>query len=315
MCSIISSRCASTAISSWPAPIRFCSSRHRRFRGANQPATIQYIARQPAQNVRVEVLDSKGLLVRSYPDTANAADEGRGGGGGRGRGGFGGNAAPGKAAGMNTFAWDMRYTPPVSFPGMILWGGSQAGPEAAPGKYTVRLTADGHMVSQPLLVKRHPLHEATDADLIAQTALGLAIRDKVNEANSAVIKIRDLKKQVADRLGKSSDANLKLLGDSLTTKLSTVEEEIYQVRNQSGQDPLNFPIKLNNRLASLMGTVTRGDTRPSNNEAPIFSDLKVELKVQTDRMQKIEDTDLAALNALLRKLGLETISTTKKPIA
>jgi photosystem II stability/assembly factor-like uncharacterized protein len=286
-------------------------------RGANQQAMIQYMLRQPAQNVRIEVLDAKGSLVRSYPDTAAAAaDDGRaGGGGGRGGRGGGGNAGPAKTAGMNTFMWDMRYTPPVSFPGMILWGGSQTGPEAAPGKYTVRLTADGRTVSQSLIVKRHPLHEATDADLAAQTALGLAIRDKVNEANLAVIKIRDLKKQVADRLGKSSDANLKLLGDSLTTKLSTVEEEIYQVRNQSGQDPLNFPIKLNNRLASLMGVVTRGDTRPSGNAAPIFGDLKVELKVQTDRMQKIEDKDLAALNELLKKLGLEQISTTKKPIA
>ncbi len=284
-------------------------------RGANQQAMFQYMLRQTAQNVRIEVLDAKGTLVRSYPDTAAAADDGRAGGGGRGGRGGGGNAGPAKAAGMNTFMWDMRYSPPVSFPGMILWGGSQTGPEAAPGKYTVRLTADGRSVTQSLIVKRHPLHEATDADLIAQTALGLAIRDKVNEANLAVIKIRDLKKQVADRLGKSSDANLKLLGDSLTEKLSTVEEEIYQVRNQSGQDPLNFPIKLNNRLASLMGVVTRGDSRPQGNAAPIFGDLKVELKVQTDHMQKIEDTDLAALNALLKKLGLEQISTSKKPIA
>jgi photosystem II stability/assembly factor-like uncharacterized protein len=284
-------------------------------RGANQLAMFQYMLRQPAQNVRIEVLDSKGALVRSYPDTAAATDDGRAGGGGRGGRGGAGNAGPAKAAGMNAFMWDMRYAPPVGFPGMILWGGSQTGPEAAPGKYTVRLTADGRSVTQPLVVKRHPLHEATDADLVAQTALGLAIRDKVNEANLAVIKIRDLKKQVADRLGKSSDANLKLLGDSLTIKLSTVEEEIYQVRNQSGQDPLNFPIKLNNRLASLMGAVTRGDSRPQGNAAPIFGDLKVELKVQTDRMQKIEDKDLAALNELLKKLGLEQISTTKKPIA
>ena len=287
-------------------------------RGANQPATIQYVLRQPAEDVRIEVRDSKGALVRMYPDTANtanAADAGRGGGGGGGRGGFGGNAGPTKTAGMNTFSWDMRYAPPVSFPGMILWGGSQTGPEAAPGKYTVRLTADGKSVTQSLIVKRHPLHDATDADLQAQTALGLAIRDKVNEANLAVIKIRDLKKQVSDRLTKSSDANLKLLGDSLTTKLDGVEEEIYQVRNQSGQDPLNFPIKLNNRLASLMGVVTRGDTRPTGNTVPIFDDLKVELKVQTTRMQKIEDKDLAALNALLKKLGLDAITTTHKPIA
>jgi photosystem II stability/assembly factor-like uncharacterized protein len=286
-------------------------------RGSGQLATIQYMLRKPAENVRIEVLDAKGATVRSYPDTTPVTDDVRGGGGGGGRGGRGGggNAGPAKAAGMNTFAWDMRYAPPVSFPGMILWGGSQTGPEAAPGKYTVRLTADGKSVTQSLVIKRHPLHEATDADLIAQTNLGLAIRDKVNDANLAVIKIRDLKKQVADRLTKSSDANLKLLGDSLTTKLNTVEEEIYQVRNQSGQDPLNFPIKLNNRLASLMGVVTRGDTRPTGNTVPIFDDLKVELKVQTDRMQKIEDKDLAALNALLKKLGLDPVTTNHKPIA
>jgi photosystem II stability/assembly factor-like uncharacterized protein len=282
-------------------------------RGTSEPAVFQYILRQTAENVRVDVLDSKGMLVRSYPDTTNAAEEGRGGGGGRGRGGA--NAGPGKAAGMNTFSWDMRYAPPVSFPGMILWGGSTVGPEAAPGRYSVRLTADGHSVTQPLVVKRNPLHEATDADLQAQTALGLAIRDKVSETNAAVIKIRDLKKEVADRLGKSSDAHLKSLGDTLTAKLSRVEGELYQVRNQSGQDPLNFPIKLNNRLAALMGSVTRGDTRPTGNAAPIFGDLKVELKVQTDRLQTVLDKDLAALNAELKRLGLQPISAGNKPIA
>jgi hypothetical protein len=284
-------------------------------RGANLPATIQYVLHQPAQFVRIELLDSKGALVRSYPDTAGAADDGRGsgGGGGRGRGGAA-NAGPGKAAGMNTFNWDMRYAPPVSFPGMILWGGSQAGPEAAPGKYTVRLTADGKTVSQPLVVKRHPLHEATDADLEAQTTLALAIRDKVSESNRAVIQIRDLKKEVADRLGKSSDAKLKSVADSLTKKLSAVEEELYQVRNQSGQDPLNFPIKINNRFASLLSTATRGDARPTGNVGPIFNDIKGELKVQTDRLQTVLDKDLAALNAELKRLGLSPVLATK-PIA
>jgi hypothetical protein len=64
-----------------------------------------------------------------------------------------------------------------------------------------------------------------------------------------------------------------------------------------------------------MGVVTRGDTRPTGNTVPIFDDLKVELKVQTDRMQKIEDKDLAALNALLKKLGLDPVTTNHKPIA
>ena len=282
------------------------------YRGANTPATIQYVLKSPAQNVRIEILDPKGQIVRYYPDTTNAAaNAGGGGGGGRGRGGFGAALTPGKNAGMNSFNWDLRYAPATSFPGMVLWGGNTNGPEAAPGKYTVRLIADGKTVTQPLVVKRNPWHAASDADLQAQLALGLQIRDKVSEANNAVIQIRDIKKQVADRLAKSSDAQLKSTGDRLTTNLSGVEGEIYQVKNQSSQDPLNFPIKVNNRLASLLSVVTRADMRPIANAQPIFNDLKGELKVQTDLLQKILSTDLPAFNAQATKLGLEPIKVTK----
>jgi photosystem II stability/assembly factor-like uncharacterized protein len=280
------------------------------YRGANTPAAIQYVLRQPAQNVRIDILDAKGQLVRSYPDTTNQAEAGRG-GGGRGRGGFGANANPGKLAGMNSFNWDLRYAPPVSFPGMILWGGSTNGPDAAPGKYTVRLTADNKTVTAPLIVKRNPWHAATDADLQAQFALGVQIRDKVSEANRSVIQIRDIKKQVADRLTKSQDPALKSAADKLDKDLSGVEGEIYQVKNQSGQDPLNFPIKVNNRLASLLGVVTRADMKPIGNAQPIFSDLKSELKVQTDRLQQVLRTDLPAFNTEAKRLGLDVVSVSK----
>jgi photosystem II stability/assembly factor-like uncharacterized protein len=288
------------------------------------PAVIQYLLKQPAQSVRIDVLDAQNHVIRSYPDTANAGGRGGrggapadsaaagGGGGGRGRGGFG-NAAPGRAAGMNTFTWDQRYAGAVTFPGMILWGGNTAGPQAAPGRYTIRLTADGKTVTQPLVVKRNPMHEATDADLQAQFALAIQLRDKVSEANSAVVQIRDIKRQVADRLAKSQDPQLKSAGDKLTTNLSAVEEEIYQVRNQSGQDPLNFPIKVNNRLASLLGVVANNDGRPIANALPIFIDLKGELKVQTDRLQKVLNTDLAPFNTEAKRLGLEAI-TVGKPV-
>ena len=130
-------------------------------------------------NIRIDILDAKGQLVRSLPDTGNAGGRGGGGGGG-GRGG-GGPAGPAKTAGLNSFTWDGRYPNAVTFPGMILWGASTNGPLAAPGKYTVRFTADGKSVTAPLVLKRHPLHEATDADLVAQTTLALQIRDKVTK--------------------------------------------------------------------------------------------------------------------------------------
>jgi hypothetical protein len=278
-------------------------------------ATIQYLLKKPAQDVHIEILDAKGQIIRAYPDTANgaAAGAGGGGGGGRGRGGFG-NAGPTKNAGVNTFTWDERYAPAATFPGMILWGGSTNGPQAAPGTYTVRLRADGKTVTQPLVVKRNPNHEATDADLREQFALAIQLRDKVSEANSAVIQIRSLKQQVGDRLTKSPDAQLKSAGDKLTADLSAIEEEIYQVRNQSGQDPLNFPIKINNRLAALLGVVANNDGKPIASSYPIFTDLKGELKVQTDRLMKTLSTDLPAFNVELKRLGLEPVVAAKSVV-
>jgi photosystem II stability/assembly factor-like uncharacterized protein len=298
---------------------------------ASEPAAIQYVLKQPAQQVRIDILDGKGQVIRTFPDTENAnggrggrgsialaggaggADSAAGGaaaGRGRGRGNFG-NAAPGRAAGLNTFNWDLQYAPAVSFPGMILWGGSMNGPTAPPGTYTVRLTADGKSVSQPIVVRRNPWHPATDADLAAQFALAIQLRDKVSEANKAVIEIRDLKQQVADRLGKSQDARLKSAGDKLTNDLSAVEEEIYQVKNQSGQDPLNFPIKINNRLASLLSIVARSDDKPIAAAYPIFNDLKGELKVQTDRLDRVLQTELPAFNVEAKRLGLEVVTVNK----
>ena len=123
----------------------------------------------------------------------------------------------------------------------------------------------------------------------------------------------DLNRQVADRLSKSQDVQLQGTGTKLTKDLSTVEEAVYQVRNQSGQDPLNFPIKINNRLASLLGVVSRADAKPIASAYPIFNDLKGELKVQTDRLQEILTKQLPAFNAEARRLGLEPI-TVGKPV-
>ncbi len=116
---------------------------------------------------------------------------------GRGRGGpQTANITPG----LNRFTWDLQYQPVVSFPGMVLWGATTNGPVALPGTYQVRLTVDGQAQTQPLTVKKHPYHEATEADLQAQFDLASQIRDKVNEANDAVIQIRRIKQQVDDRL-------------------------------------------------------------------------------------------------------------------
>ncbi len=269
-------------------------------------AAITYWLKHPAQQVTIDILDAAGHVIRTYkPDTTNGRS-------GRGRGGFGRfggfTAAPPKTAGIDHFTWDLRYEGATTFPGMILWGATTQGPAAPPGRYTVRLVADGRTYSQPVTVQRNPLFtDVTDADLQAQFALAIRIRDKLTEANEAVIDVRNAKAQVADRLKKSDDATLKRLGDRLNEHAGAIEANIYQVKNESGQDPLNFPIKINNRLGTLLGTVNGGDGRPIGNALPIFDYLSGKLKVQTDALARVWATDLAAFNAQAKTLGLPPV--------
>jgi hypothetical protein len=164
-------------------------------------------------------------------------------------------------------------------------------------------------------VVRNPLFtDVTDDDLRAQFALALAIRDKVSEANNAVIEIRRIKREADDRIKKNADAKLKTVGGTLSTNLSDVEDDIYQVKNQSGQDPLNFPIKINNRLANLMSIVNRGDGRPIESATVLFEEYTKQLGVQTGRLDAVIARDLAAFNAELKRLGLEPIKAPGRPI-
>jgi hypothetical protein len=161
---------------------------------------------------------------------------------------------PGVRQGLNSWTWDLRYPGATVFEGMILWSArAENGPMAPPGTYTVKLTANGVTESQPITVRRDPrLTAFTDADLVEQFTLASKIRDRVSAANEAVIRIRAVKKDLAARTPAGPS---KRDVDRLVADLSAVEEALYQVRNRSGQDPLNFPIKLNNKLAALQRSV------------------------------------------------------------
>jgi hypothetical protein len=122
-----------------------------------------------------------------------------------------------------------------------------------------------------------------------------------------------MKTQLAERYEESEDPGLRRAGDQLLAKASAVEENIYQVRNQSGQDPLNFPIKVNNRLANLMSMAQRGDGRPGNMMPEIFNILSEELQGYLDTLDEVWDTELAAVNSELRRLGLTQVDPNADP--
>ncbi|MCJ7627814.1 MAG: hypothetical protein MUO50_05435, partial [Longimicrobiales bacterium] len=244
--------------------------------------TLSWWLRNGAQEATLEILDGSGKLLHTLE--------------------------PPTEPGLNHMTWDLRTEGYVTFPGMIFWGARSQGPALPPGRYSLRLTADGRTATAPLTVKRNPLiADVTDEDLQAQYAFSSMVRDKVTEANEAVIDIRRVKAQLEDRYEKSDDGRLREAGGRLLAAASAVEENIYQVRNQSGQDPLNFPIKVNNRLANLMSMAERGDGRPGNMMPEIFSILSEELKGYTDRLAQVWTTELAAVNAQLERLGLPAL--------
>jgi photosystem II stability/assembly factor-like uncharacterized protein len=272
------------------------------------PATISYLLTKRADALTIEIRDSKGGLVQTIQ--GKKPEEGRGGGrGNQQQGGRGRGAAPSAslAAGLNRVSWNLNYPSAVTFPNMIIWGATTNGPTALPGTYQVKLTVDGVSQTQPLTIVKHPLRDTSDAAMQEQFDLSMQIRDKVSEANQAVIEIRRIKDAVADRLKKSDKRELKLVGDRLVAALSAVEGDIYQVKNQSGQDPLNFPIKTNNRLASLLGMTQRGEGPPTKNIYPIFEDLKKELKSETDRLNAVYGNELKAFNIEVTNAGLEPV--------
>lgn len=214
--------------------------------------------------------------------------------------------------GLNRFVWDLRYPESVRFPGMILWSGEMRGPRVVPGMYQVRLTVDGQTTSQSFEVKADPRLSTSAADYAKQLELGLKIRDKVTETHNAIIQIRDVRKQVDDLLKRvAGQPSYKVINDaasSLKKNLTGVEESLYQTKNRSSQDPLNFPIRLNNKLAALAGVVQSADAAPTDQSYAVYDELVVQIDAQLAKLAQIMKTDVPAFNQLVRDQNVPAVT-------
>jgi photosystem II stability/assembly factor-like uncharacterized protein len=302
-------------------------------------AVVQYWLKDRGQKVNFEFLDARGAVIRSFTsdqDPQVAADSIRrsvsvdsmmrgglsrdsatravaatmpaagGGGGGRGGGAGPPPRAPNQA-GMNTFAWNLRYPDAERFQNLIMWAAGTQGPVAPPGTYRVRMTVGSDVQTHPVRVRKDPRSTATDAELQEQFQLLIAIRDKVTEANNGVRTVRNMRYQVADRtdrLTAQQKQEFARLAGTMMDSLTYRENEVYQTRNQSGQDPLNYPIRLNNKIAALSGVVGAGEYRPTNQSREAFARLSRQLDAELAALKRTLDTSLPALNAILRASGL-----------
>ena len=289
--------------------------------GQNPPSgvVVQYWLRSGGEDVALDFLDAAGKVLRTYtsrgdsaaaqPATPPSDDD------------FGRPTPTPRVAnkrGVNTFVWNMRYPDAASLPGMILWAASVTGPLVPPGAYAVRMKVAGRVVStETFKVLPDPRVKATLADWTEQSRVALQIRDRFSEANDAVKDIRRVKAELADRQSKlpqSQQAAFAAVSSPFSGAIGEVEDSLYQTKNRSGQDPLNYPIRLNNRIGALMGVVGSSDGRPTEQSYEVYNVLSAELATDLTKLRRLMSANLPKINAMLKAAGLKEIES-KGPIA
>jgi photosystem II stability/assembly factor-like uncharacterized protein len=290
--------------------------------GANPAsgAVVYYsLKAKPTTDLVLEFLDANGKSIQKLtarlpkgggpqgqaptgPAQAPAGEEG----------GFFGGGGPARVAtdvGLNRFVWDLRYADAVRFPGMILWSGETRGPRIVPGNYQVKLTVDGKSMTESFEVKPDPRLQTTTGDYAKQLELALKIRDKLSETHNAIIQIRDVKKQVDDLMKRVGGQSKPIAdaGAALNKSLTSVEEALYQTKNQSSQDPLNFPIRLNNKLAALLGVVSRSETPPTDQSYSVYDELVKDIDAQLQKLAQVMKVDVPAFNQLVRDQNIPAV--------
>ena len=229
---------------------------------------------------------------------------------GGGRGGGGTRRIPAEV-GLNRFVWDTRYADAARFPGLILWAGELRGPFAVPGQYQVKLTVGGKVLTQAFELKKDPRLTTTPSEFAKQFDLLIKIRDKLTETHNAITQIREVRRQVDDLLKRVKDQpNSKAITDAakaLNARMTAIEEELYQTKNQSSQDPLNYPIRLNNKLAAVAGVVASADAAPTDQSYTVYEEQVSKINVQLQRLEQIMRVDLAAFNQLVREQNIPAV--------
>ena len=222
--------------------------------------------------------------------------------------------------GLNQFVWDLRFPDAAKFAGMILWAGNVRGPVAAPGMYQARLTVNGESQTQKFEVRKDPRVETTEQQYAAQLELELQLRDKLTQTNQAVLQIREVRKQIEEltaRLKSAGEpAKSKLVIDrakAVSADLTAIEEALYQTKNKASEDPLNFPVRLNNKLAALLAAIGAADTAPTASQREVYEDLATAVNAQLSKLKQVLGSGVPSLNKLARDQDIPSVAVASAP--
>lgn len=219
------------------------------------------------------------------------------------------------STGFNQFEWDMNYPVAETVEGLILWNGFVRGPKAAPGNYTAKFKTGKDSTVVPFRILPDPNYKATEAEYDEQVSFLLAARDKFSAIMKALRNIKDIRQQMTDfttRNGKEIPKEVKQQIDTINKQLTVVEESLHQTKAKSGQDVLNFPIQLDDKLASVYNAASVGYASPSKQVKEAYAELAAKIDEQLAKLKKIMNDDLGKLNQLIHEKSIPLIGVKKE---
>src|SRR5437867_997576 len=265
---------------------------------APKPTELKAGVVTPPAPPATEAVKSEGGAAEQQPTSEPAAEEEEEAGGRRGRDT---DRLSGITNGHNRVSWNLRTSEAKRFPGMVLWAGGTQGPRVLPGTYTVRLTVgDQPPQTATFDLRQDPRSSSSAADLKAQYDFVMSAHDKLAQVNEQIIRIRDVRKSLADIKKRAGDNKAVVAAaNDLDKKMTSVEEALYQTKNHSPEDPLNFPIRLNDKLAGVGDSAAAGSFPPTAQQIAVRDALVVQIDAELAKLKAIWDTDLPAFNTLI----------------
>ncbi|MDG2436910.1 MAG: glycosyl hydrolase [Polaribacter sp.] len=215
------------------------------------------------------------------------------------------------ADGNNIFNWNMMHSGAESVKGMILWWASLSGPMALPGNYKVELAVNDTKQTQRFNIIRNPASEATERDMKTQFDFINEINTKMTEIHKALKNVQKVRGQVGllKKSIKDKETHKALLeyADTLVKDMTTIEETLYQTKSKSGQDPLNFPIRLNNKLAHLNSLTRIGNYAPTQQAFDFKNDIVKDIDIELKKLYSLFDARVKELNQKVKESNIDLI--------
>ncbi|MEM8510122.1 MAG: glycosyl hydrolase [Bacteroidota bacterium] len=214
--------------------------------------------------------------------------------------------------GGNTHVWDTRGKGAEKLEGMILWWANLNGAKAVPGAYKVSLNVNGKIETQDFKILPDPRAEVSVADMQKQFDFITSVNETVDKAHQSIKKIRAISKKLDafTKQYKDKEATKALVEKAKTMKegFGEIEKALYQTKNRSNQDPLNFPIRLTNKLAHLNSLVSIDDFPPTAQDIAVKNEMTTKINTQLAAFDALVAEEMKAFNAEFNNLGLEYLS-------